>query len=93
LLTPHHVAHVAIPGILVVSKPPVVPMATLPLMLAIPTFPAVAAVPQIHVVSNTVVMPPMPAAVPRRHAKSDAATNARRRAECWRLAANARRRA
>jgi hypothetical protein len=44
-------------------KPPIVPVATLPLMLAIPTVPAVGAVPQIHVVPNTPALPPVPAVV------------------------------
>jgi hypothetical protein len=47
-----------------VSKPSIVHMATLPLILAIPTVLAVGAVPQIHVMLNTAALPPMPVAVP-----------------------------
>uniref|UniRef100_A0A804LD49 Uncharacterized protein n=1 Tax=Zea mays TaxID=4577 RepID=A0A804LD49_MAIZE len=62
--TPTPIAPVAISGIPVVPKPPIVPVATLPLMLIVPTIPAVGVVPQIHVVSNTAVLPPMSAVVP-----------------------------
>jgi hypothetical protein len=89
---PLPVAPVAVLGIPVVTKPSIVPVATLPLMLDIPMVLAVGVVPQIHVVPNTAALPPMPAPV-LRHAKSDVAANARRRAEGWRLSTNARRHA
>jgi hypothetical protein len=54
---PLPVAPVAIPGIHVVQKPSIVPVATLPLMLDIPMVLAVGVVPQIHVVPNTATLP------------------------------------
>jgi hypothetical protein len=57
------IAPIAVPGIPIVLKPPIVLVATLPLMLAIPTVPAAGVVTQIHVVLNTAALPPMPAAV------------------------------
>jgi hypothetical protein len=83
------VAPVAIPSLHVMSKPSIVLVATLPLMLAIPTVPTVGVVPQIHVVPNTAALPYVGCSTPR-HAKSDDVANAHRRAEGWRLAANAR---
>jgi hypothetical protein len=90
---PPPIAPVAILGIPIVPKLSIVLVATLPLMLALPTVPAVGVVPQIHVVSNITALPPMVGCSTHHHAKSDAVANARRRAEGWRLAANAHRRA
>jgi hypothetical protein len=47
-----------------VLKSSIMPVATLPLMLSIPTVPAVGVLPQIHVLLNTAVLPPMPVVVP-----------------------------
>jgi hypothetical protein len=61
---PPLVAPFTVSGIRVMPKPPIVPVATLPLMLVMLTIPTAGAVPQIHVVPNTAVLPPMPAVVP-----------------------------
>jgi hypothetical protein len=58
------VAPIAVSRIYVVPKPSIVPVGTLPLMLAISTIPVVGAMPRIHVVPNTAALPPMLAAVP-----------------------------
>eukprot|EP00267_Zea_mays_P031620 XP_008664087.1 uncharacterized protein LOC103642641 [Zea mays] len=60
---PLPVAPVTVPGIPVVTKPSIVPVATLPLMLDIPMVLTVGVVPQIHVVPNTAALPPMSAPV------------------------------
>jgi hypothetical protein len=82
------VAPVAIPGIPVVVKPPIVLVGTIPLMLAITTIHVVGVVPQIHVVSNTAAAP-YDGCSTHRHAKSDTAVNACRCAKGWWLAADA----
>jgi hypothetical protein len=59
-----HLAHappsatpIAVPSIPIVSKPSIVPVANLLLILAILTVPVVGVVPHIHVVSNTAALP------------------------------------
>ena len=90
--TPSPVTPFAVPGIPVMPKPPIVIVATLSLMLAIPVVPVVGVVPQIHVVPNITAAPYVGCITPR-HAKSDVVANARRHAKGWRFAANAHRHA